>query len=68
MRWRWKVGDVAFWDNRATQHYAIADYGDQPRRVQRVTIAGDLPLGIDGKYSQAIKGDSAAYIPNLVAA
>jgi taurine dioxygenase len=36
--------------------------------VQRVTIAGDLPLGIDGKYSQAIKGDSAAYIPNLVAA
>ena len=68
VRWRWKVGDVAFWDNRATQHYAIADYGDQPRRVQRVTIAGDIPLGIDGKYSQAIKGDSAAYIPNLVAA
>jgi taurine dioxygenase len=67
VRWRWKVGDVAFWDNRATQHYAIADYGDQPRRVQRVTIAGDIPLGIDGKYSQAIKGDSAAYIPNLVA-
>lgn len=68
VRWRWKVGDVAFWDNRATQHYAVADYGDQPRRVQRVTIAGDIPLGIDGKYSQAIKGDSAAYIPNLVAA
>jgi taurine dioxygenase len=59
---------VAFWDNRATQHYAIADYGDQPRRVQRVTIAGDLPLGIDGKSSQAIKGDSSVYIPNLVAA
>jgi len=46
----------------------MRDYGDQPRRVQRVTIAGDLPLGIDGKYSQVIKGDSAAYIPNLVAA
>ncbi|MFM6036755.1 MAG: TauD/TfdA dioxygenase family protein [Sphaerospermopsis kisseleviana] len=68
VRWRWQVGDVAFWDNRATQHYAIADYGNEPRRVQRVTIAGDLPLGIDGKYSQAIKGDSSAYIPNLVAA
>jgi len=68
VRWRWQVGDVAFWDNRATQHYAIADYGDQPRRVQRVTIAGDLPLGIDGGYSQAIQGDSAVYIPNLVAA
>jgi len=64
VRWRWKVGDVAFWDNRNTQHYAIDDYGSQPRRVQRVTIAGDLPVGIDGKHSEVIKGDSSAYIPN----
>lgn len=63
VRWRWQVGDVAFWDNRATQHYAIDDYGHQPRRVQRVTIAGDLPVGINGKRSEAIKGDSSAYIP-----
>lgn len=61
VRWRWKVGDVAFWDNRATQHYAIADYGDQPRHVQRVTIVGDIPVGIDGKQSEAIKGDSSVY-------
>lgn len=61
VRWRWKVGDVAFWDNRATQHYAVADYGNQPRRVQRVTIVGDIPVGIDGKQSQAIKGDASAY-------
>jgi alpha-ketoglutarate-dependent taurine dioxygenase len=61
VRWRWKVGDVAFWDNRATQHYAIADYDNQPRHVQRVTIVGDIPVGIDGKQSEAIKGDSSAY-------
>ncbi|MEH2069820.1 MAG: TauD/TfdA family dioxygenase [Nostoc sp.] len=61
VRWRWQVGDVAFWDNRATQHYAVADYGNQARHVQRVTIVGDIPVGIDGKQSQAIKGDSSAY-------
>ncbi|MBD0336464.1 MAG: TauD/TfdA family dioxygenase [Cyanobacteria bacterium Co-bin13] len=61
VRWQWRLGDVAFWDNRATQHYAIADYGHQPRRVQRVTIVGDLPVGLDGQTSQAIKGNSDAY-------
>ena len=63
VRWRWQEGDVAFWDNRATEHYAIADYGKQHRRVQRVTIAGDLPVSIDGKHSKVNKGDSSAYIP-----
>jgi taurine dioxygenase len=67
VRWRWQVGDVAFWDNRATQHYAIYDYEGQPRRVQRVTIVGDQPRSIDGKFSQAIKGDSSAYIRRPVA-
>ena len=63
VRWRWRVGDVAFWDNRATQHYAVADYGNNPRRVQRVTIAGDVPVGIEGKSSIAVKGDSSTYTP-----
>ena len=58
---QWQEGDVAFWDNRATEHYAIADYGNLPRHVQRVTIAGDIPVSIDGKHGQTIKGDSSAY-------
>lgn len=48
VRWRWSTGDVVIWDNRATQHYAIHDYGDQHRVVRRVTIDGDVPVSING--------------------
>ncbi|SDM48522.1 TauD/TfdA family dioxygenase [Polaromonas sp. JS666] len=51
VRWRWTQGDVVIWDNRATQHYAINDYGDQHRVVRRVTLAGDVPVSVDGRRS-----------------
>ena len=51
VRWRWSAGDVAIWDNRATQHYAVNDYGNQHRIVRRVTIAGDVPVSVDGRQS-----------------
>jgi alpha-ketoglutarate-dependent taurine dioxygenase len=51
VRWRWAVGDVAIWDNRATQHIAVDDYGDQPRSMRRVTVAGDVPISVDGLRS-----------------
>ncbi len=44
VRFRWQPGDIAFWDNRATQHYAVADYGDARRVAERVAIAGDRPF------------------------
>jgi taurine dioxygenase len=55
VRWRWQPGDVAIWDNRATQHRAVADFGPQRRNLRRVTIAGTVPVGVDSKPSRAIK-------------
>lgn len=54
VRWRWREGDVAIWDNRATQHYAIDDYDGAHRVVRRVTLAGDVPTGVDGRRSLAV--------------
>lgn len=62
VRWRWRAGDVAIWDNRATQHYAINDYGDFPRLMHRVTVAGERALSIDGRSSVLVDGDTAAYV------
>ncbi|MBV8462861.1 MAG: TauD/TfdA family dioxygenase [Acidimicrobiales bacterium] len=61
VRWRWREGDLAIWDNRATQHYALRDFGSARRRVQRVTTAGAPVLGIDGSTSRALRGDSSDY-------
>jgi taurine dioxygenase len=50
------------WDNRATQHSAVDDYGDKPRILRRVTIAGDVPIGVDGRRSilhQKVLGEAA---------
>jgi taurine dioxygenase len=55
VRWRWQAGDVALWDNRATQHIAINDYGDQPRLVRRVTVEGVVPVSIDGRPSITLR-------------
>jgi taurine dioxygenase len=42
-RFRWAPGSLAFWDNRACQHYAASDYFPNVRIMERVTIAGDKP-------------------------
>jgi alpha-ketoglutarate-dependent sulfate ester dioxygenase len=62
VRWHWTPGDLAIWDNRGTQHYAIDDYGDLPRRMHRVTVAGVVPVSVDGRHSVARTGDASAYV------
>jgi alpha-ketoglutarate-dependent sulfate ester dioxygenase len=61
VRWHWQPGDIAIWDNRSTQHYAVSDYGDLPRRLHRVTVAGGVPVGVDGRRSIARQGDASGY-------
>ncbi|MEH3128595.1 MAG: TauD/TfdA family dioxygenase [Mycolicibacterium neoaurum] len=61
VRWNWAPGDLAIWDNRATQHYAVADYDDQFRRLSRVTLAGDVPVAVNGATSRVIAGDAEKY-------
>jgi alpha-ketoglutarate-dependent sulfate ester dioxygenase len=58
VRWRWSAGDVAIWDNRATQHKAIDDYGTQPRIVRRVTIDGPVSVGTDGRHGRRLLSES----------
>ncbi len=43
-RFKWNVGDIAFWDNRAGQHFAASDYFPARRSMERATIAGDRPF------------------------
>ncbi len=56
IRWNWADGDVAMWDNRATQHRAIDDYDDQPRLMHRVTLMGDVPVNVRGERSRVVSG------------
>ena len=61
VRVNWEPNQLVLFDNRITQHYAPDNYDGQPRKLNRVTIAGEIPVGINGTQSQAIKGDSSTY-------
>ncbi|MBY4011032.1 TauD/TfdA family dioxygenase [Rhodococcus fascians] len=45
VRHRWRLGDLVLWDNRSTSHYANRDYGTEHRKMHRITLKGDIPVG-----------------------
>jgi len=57
VRFTWEPNSIAFWDNRACQHYAVSDYWPNVRRVERVTIVGDAPY-YDADQAPAATGES----------
>lgn len=61
LRWSWQPEQLLVFDNRITQHYAIDNYDDLPRRLSRVTVAGDVPVSITGQRSRSLLGDSSHY-------
>ncbi|MFC8196468.1 TauD/TfdA dioxygenase family protein [Streptomyces sp. NPDC060006] len=61
LRHRWSPNQLVLFDNRITQHYAIDNYDGLPRRLNRVTVAGDVPVGVEGKESYSISGDASHY-------
>ncbi|EFL32141.1 taurine catabolism dioxygenase [Streptomyces viridochromogenes DSM 40736] len=63
LRHRWSPNQLVLFDNRITQHYAVDNYDGRPRRLHRVTVAGDIPVGIEGKESYVIEGDASHYTP-----
>lgn len=68
LRWSWSPNQLLLFDNRITQHYAIDNYDQLPRRLNRVTVAGDVPVGVDGTSSHPISGDASHYSPVAAAA
>ncbi|MFT5112054.1 MAG: alpha-ketoglutarate-dependent taurine dioxygenase [Parasphingorhabdus sp.] len=58
VRFKWEPGSIAFWDNRSTQHQAIRDVYDTDfeREFYRVTLNGEIPVGVDGQPSRHISG------------
>ncbi|MDA1075323.1 MAG: TauD/TfdA family dioxygenase, partial [Proteobacteria bacterium] len=59
VRFKWEPGSIAFWDNRSTAHLAPSDIFDSDfeRQFWRVTLVGDVPVGVDGERSEAIAGE-----------
>jgi len=70
VRFHWEPGSVAFWDNRATAHLGPQDTAGLgfERRLHRVTLIGEVPIGPDGRESELVEGVPFVNTPVFAAA
>jgi taurine dioxygenase len=54
LRIKWEPDMIVMWDNRSTQHYAPRDYLPARRRMERLTVAGDRPMGVNVGESPSV--------------
>ena len=59
VRYRWRPRDLAIWDNRSTCHLAPNDVLQTgfDRQLYRITLLGDIPVGVDGLRSKSLGGE-----------
>lgn len=64
-RFKWESNDLVMWDNRSVVHCAPRDIyeSDFDRQLYRVTLNGDVPVGVDGRESVSLQGDPIIPIP-----
>ena len=70
VRFKWRAGDVAMWDNRSTAHLAPTDIfeSDHDRQLYRITLVGDVPVGDDGRQSTSLRGEPILAVEHELAA
>lgn len=59
VRYRWKPGTIAMWDNRCTQHFVVHDFEGE-RVIQRVTVLGDTPVGEPARWKPYVNSRHGA--------
>ncbi|MFK7899100.1 MAG: TauD/TfdA dioxygenase family protein [Myxococcota bacterium] len=44
IRWKWRLGELAIWDERTTLHRGVSDHFPQRRVIRRCTVDGEVPF------------------------